>query len=232
MLCDFKPQFKTNFILKRTAAPLYDPEGHFVLSLPLWETENNNCGLRIFMSLMSVPTLTEYMEIREAEAGNQQRQSGYRDDRSWGKRGEWRLQETLLTDDISGQNVTRGPGVKRCSCLAVVSNSLWPHGLYSPWISPSQNTGVGDHPLLQEIFPTKGSNPGLSHCKRILYQAEPPRKAKEMFTAWQRSVNLEEEALVRMKENSTFTQGRRGGWDCHLCPVKRNPKLYSTWQDP
>ena len=34
------------------------------------------------MSLMSVPTLTAYMEIREAEVGNQQRQSGYRDDRS------------------------------------------------------------------------------------------------------------------------------------------------------
>ena len=30
----------------------------------------------------------------------------------------------------------------------------------------------------------------------------------------------------------SFIQGRRGGWDCHLCPVKRNPKLYSAWQDP
>ena len=38
MLCDFRPQFKINFILKRTSASLYDPEGHFVLSVPLWET--------------------------------------------------------------------------------------------------------------------------------------------------------------------------------------------------
>ena len=52
----------------------------------------------------------------------------------------------------------------------VVSNSLWPYGLYSPWNSPGQNTGVGSRSLLQEIFPTQGSNPGLSHCKRILYQ--------------------------------------------------------------
>ena len=32
------------------------------------------------------------------------------------------------------------------------------------------NTGVGCHGLLQRIFPTQGSNPGLSHCRQILYQ--------------------------------------------------------------
>ena len=55
------------------------------------------------------------------------------------------------------------------SC-SVVSDSLRPHGLYSPWNSPGQNTGVGSHSLLQGIFPTLGSNPGLPHCKWILYQ--------------------------------------------------------------
>ena len=44
------------------------------------------------------------------------------------------------------------------------------HGLYSPWNSPGQNTGVGNLSLLQEIFPTQGSNPGLPHCRQILYQ--------------------------------------------------------------
>ena len=53
---------------------------------------------------------------------------------------------------------------------SVVSDSLWPHGLYSPWNSPGQNTGVGSLSLLQGIFPTQGSNPGLLHCRRILYQ--------------------------------------------------------------
>ena len=48
--------------------------------------------------------------------------------------------------------------------------TLRPHGLYSPWNSPGQNTGVGCHFLLQGIFPTQGSNPGLLHCRRILYQ--------------------------------------------------------------
>ena len=51
-----------------------------------------------------------------------------------------------------------------------MSDSLRPHGLYSPWKSPDQNTGVGSVPLLQGIFPTQGSNPGLPHCRRILYQ--------------------------------------------------------------
>ena len=48
--------------------------------------------------------------------------------------------------------------------------TLPPHGLYSPWNSPGQNTGVGSPSLLQEIFPTQGSNPGLPHCKWILHQ--------------------------------------------------------------
>ena len=54
------------------------------------------------------------------------------------------------------------------SC-SVVSDSLQPHGLYSPWNSPGQNTGVGSLSLLQG-FPIQGSNPGLPHCKWILYQ--------------------------------------------------------------
>ena len=52
------------------------------------------------------------------------------------------------------------------SC-SVVSDSLRPHGLYSPWNSPDQNTGVGSLSLLQGIFPTQGSNPGLLHCRQI-----------------------------------------------------------------
>ena len=35
--------------------------------------------------------------------------------------------------------------------------------------SPGKNTRVGCHALLQEIFLTQGSNPGLPHCRQILY---------------------------------------------------------------
>ena len=31
------------------------------------------------------------------------------------------------------------------------------------------NTGVGSQFLLQGIFPTQGSNPGLLHCRKTLY---------------------------------------------------------------
>ena len=53
---------------------------------------------------------------------------------------------------------------------SVVPDSLQHHGLYRPWNSPGQNTGVGSLSLLQEIFPTQESNPGLPHCRWILYQ--------------------------------------------------------------
>ena len=43
------------------------------------------------------------------------------------------------------------------------------HGLYSPWNSPGQNTGVGSS-LLQGIFWTQVTNPGLPHCGWTLYQ--------------------------------------------------------------
>ena len=66
-----------------------------------------------------------------------------------------------------------GKPVLRCKwseSRSAVSDSLWPHGLYSPWNSPGQDTGVGNLSLLQGIFPTQGSNPGLPHYRWILYQ--------------------------------------------------------------
>ena len=53
---------------------------------------------------------------------------------------------------------------------SVMSNSLHPHGLYSPWNSPDQNAGLDSLFLLQVIFPTQGSTAGLPHCRWILYQ--------------------------------------------------------------
>ena len=53
---------------------------------------------------------------------------------------------------------------------SAMSSSLQPYGLNSPWNSPAQNTGEGSLSLLQGIFPTQGLNPGLPHCRQILYQ--------------------------------------------------------------
>ena len=55
-----------------------------------------------------------------------------------------------------------------------MSDSLQPYGLepirlLRPWDFPGKNTGVGCHFLLQGIFLTQGSNPGLPHCRQTLY---------------------------------------------------------------
>ena len=52
---------------------------------------------------------------------------------------------------------------------SAVSDSLRPHGLFRPWDSSGQNTGVGSLSLLQGIFSTQGLNPGLPHSRQILY---------------------------------------------------------------
>ena len=41
--------------------------------------------------------------------------------------------------------------------------------LLCSWNSPGKITGVGSHSLLQRNFPTQGLNPGLLHCRQILY---------------------------------------------------------------
>ena len=64
-------------------------------------------------------------------------------------------------------------------CVLVLSRSIMSDSVspmdYSPpgssvhGDSPGKNTGVGCCTLLQGIFPTQGSNPGLPHCRQILY---------------------------------------------------------------
>ena len=61
------------------------------------------------------------------------------------------------------------PNSESESC-SVMSDSLQSHGLCSPWNYPGQNTEVGNLFLLEGIFPTHGSNPGLPPCRQILYQ--------------------------------------------------------------
>ena len=72
------------------------------------------------------------------------------------------MEEILVVyiEDQTNHNVPLSQSESE-SCL-VMCNSLWPHGLYSPWRSPGQNTGVDSHSLLPGIFPT--------YCRQILYQ--------------------------------------------------------------
>ena len=61
--------------------------------------------------------------------------------------------ESRLPGEIS---VTSDTQMKvKVSVHLVVSNSLQPHGLYRPWNSPGQNTGVGSLSFLEDLL-----NPG------------------------------------------------------------------------
>ena len=76
---------------------------------------------------------------------------------------------------ISQDCFSQGPGSHpfekwKWKLLSHVWLFATPWTIYSPWNSPGQNTGVGSLSLLQGIFPTQGSNPGLLHCRQILYQ--------------------------------------------------------------
>ena len=55
------------------------------------------------------------------------------------------------------------------SCLTLRSHGLQLTRLLCPWDFPGKDTGVSCHFLLQGIFPTQGLNPGLLHCRQILY---------------------------------------------------------------
>ena len=57
--------------------------------------------------------------------------------------------------------------------LSHLCPALLPHGCStpgsSPWDSPGKSTRVGCHFLLQGLFLIQGSNPGLLHCRQLLY---------------------------------------------------------------
>ena len=98
-----------------------------------------------------------------------------------------------------------------CESHSVVSNSWEPHGLYSSWNSPDQNTGVGSLSLLLGIFPTQGSNPGLPHCRQI------PKNTGMGSLFLLRCIFLTQElnwGLLHCRQ-ILYELNYRGGPDCH-----------------
>ena len=87
----------------------------------------------------------------------------------------WDRNRVFMYWTSSGTDITSYSSSLVCvPSRSIMSDSLWPHGLQltrllCPWDSPGKNAGVGCHALLQEIFLTQGLNPGLLHCKQILY---------------------------------------------------------------
>ena len=58
---------------------------------------------------------------------------------------------------------------------SVLLDSLRPLGLYSPWNSPDQNTGIGSLSLFKAMFATQGLNPGLRAFQAGSFSTEPQR---------------------------------------------------------
>ena len=86
---------------------------------------------------------------------------------------------------------------KKLCLFSQACPTLWPHGLWParllcPRDSPGKNTAADCHALLQEIFPTQGSNPGLPHCRWILYRlshqgspsSQPQKLVKSLSRVW------------------------------------------------
>ena len=90
---------------------------------------------------------------------------------------------------------------------SVMSNSLRPHGLYSPWNSLGQNTGLGSLSHLQGIFPTQVSNPGLPHCSWILYQLS--HQGSPRILEWVGSLSLLQQIFPTQESKPGFLHCRQ-----------------------
>ena len=103
---------------------------------------------------------------RDADAENGRVATGVGRGDDLGESG-WRVRTTRCKQTAGGKSQSSSIGVQWRWKPSVVSDSLWPRGLSSPWNSSGQNTGVGSLSLLQEIScPTLGdrmnhSTPGL-----------------------------------------------------------------------
>ena len=111
-----------------------------------------------------------------------------------------------------------------CESCSVVFDSLRPHGLYSPWNSPGQNTGVGSHSLLQGIFPTQESNLGPLHWEHRVLVTAPPGKSQGILKSMIKfqSVLHTDQAWLRGEHESGSV----------MSDSLRPHGLYSPWNSP
>ena len=96
------------------------------------------------------------------------------------------LSPTLQADSSLLSHQGR-PASDKCAVLCLVAQSnltlcdpmdCSPLGFSVYGDTPSKNTEVGRHAFLQGIFPTQGLNPGLPHCRRMLYHISHQGKVK------------------------------------------------------
>ena len=99
---------------------------------------------------------------------------------------------------------------------SIVSDSLWLHWLgptrlLCPWDFPGNSIRVDCHFLLQGIFPTQGSNPGLLHCRQTLYRLSHQGSAcihEVGWNLWMQSLHVE----GRQSKGRTWASSYIGPW--------------------
>ena len=116
-----------------------------------------------------------------------------------------------------------------------MSDSLRPHGLYSPGNSPGQKTRLGSLSSLQGVFPAQESNPGLPHYRWILYHLSHPRSPRILvwvaYPFSSRSSRPRNQPRVsciagrffinraiRELLSETLSNAQDGVFSCSLCP--------------
>ena len=83
--------------------------------------------------------------------------------------GPLALQPNSLPSELQGSTAKGRKGSHSVVSDSLRPHWLWPTSLLCPCNFPGKSTGVGCHFLLQGILPTQGLNPGLPHCRQVLY---------------------------------------------------------------
>ena len=100
----------------------------------------------------------------------------------------------------------------------------------SPWNSPGQKTGVGSLSLVQGMFPTPGSNPGLPHFRQIPYQLShkgSPSHRTEVFIS-QNPKTLKASLWTGVTLLSP-TGAARSTWEALLMLWVERPHFLGSW---
>ena len=123
---------------------------------------------------------------------------------------------------------------------------LWPHWLQPvrllcPWDFPSKSTGVGCHFLLQELFPTQGSNPGLLYCRQapILQVDSLPTEpsGKPPSACWSRGSNsgVWKQHIFSGRHSSCsplagYSCGRTWAWCCQILHFSIDVEIWILYE--
>ena len=102
---------------------------------------------------------------------------------------------------------------------SVVSDSSQSHGLYSPWNSPGQNTGVGSLALLQGIFPTQGIEPRFPALQADSLPDEPQGKPQNTGLG---SLSLLQQIFPTQESNCSLLHCR---WILYQLSYQGNPVI-------